>query len=614
MKKNIAKIVFGLPVEGPFDYLIPEEAANDIQVGQRVIVPFGRRSATGYVTGFAERSELPLLKMIQKVLDHEPIISDTLLELAQWMSGYYGCSLGEAIERMVPFSVRNRKKLGLLPLKDTKESSRKGAAVSIFLSHDDRQCFEKIIEKADACLKKNIGVLFLAPDYITSQKVFERVSAALSQRVVRLDSGTSKNQIQAWTELKNGEAMCAVGLRSAVFAPVRNLGLAVVFEEQHYGYKEDQMPFYHARDVILKRAALEQCEAVFVSAAPTVELWAMVDAAQCQTVSFSKKDESEIKLIDLANYKPRWNSALAFPVASAVGQALDQEKKVLVLFNRRGFHTLIKCTQCGHVLKCARCEVSCVYHDDSSQMVCPSCDKKYTVPRVCPECGKNFLHRYGEGVERVESNLAKFFPRARLATFDRETRRVPKSATIVVATQAIFKVLDQMDIDTAVVLDTDAELSRNDFRCHQNVFSFLMDLKKVVASTVFVQTRQPNHPALHCARAKDADAFYRQELSARKELGFPPYQHLFEIMIRGEKEEIVTEQADMIYEQFLEHAAGGFEAMPPQPSFRAKLRDQYRYTIMGKGLNVQESIAHIKKVLKLTKKKRGMIVTINVDP
>lgn len=610
---SIAQIVVGLPVEGPFDYNIPEEAQADLQIGQRVVVPFGRRDVMGYVVGLSDQSTFSSLKDIKRVLDAVPIISAELLQLVQWMAQYYGCSWGEAIETIIPFSVRNRKKLKLNS-EHQKISSVRESDVSLFLAHDNQKAMDEIIKQAQENLAQDKGVLFLAPDHSVSQKVFDFVSNQLKQKIARLDLGISKEQIADWVSLKNGETLCAIGLRSAVFAPIANLGLVVVFEEHYYGYKEDQTPYYHARDVILERSQIEGFNVVFVSSAPTVELWSEMSSSGCELVSFSKEDMAELKLVDLANYKPRKESSLSFPAVTAVSQVLDNGGKVLVLFNRRGFNTVIKCSGCGHVLRCERCEVPLTYIDEKNKMTCSSCDAEINPIKKCPQCNGGKLDRYGDGIERVESDLAKFLFQAKLATFDRDTKRMSRSANVIVATQAIFKILDQMEIDVAVVLDVDAELSRHDFRAHQKVFSMLMDLRKNVRDGVYVQTRQPFHPALSCARSMDLEKFYTEELQARKDLGFPPYQHLFEIMVRGKDETLTIEQADIIYELFLERSLKGFEVMPPQPSARAKLRDQYRYTIMGKGLKELESMAHVKAVLKDAKKKRGVIVTVNVDP
>lgn len=614
MQEQILQVVTGLPVEGPFDYRPPEGFSGSLAPGQRVIVPFGRRREMGYIVGVVSQSTVPSLKAVIRVLDAHPIIDPDLMALARWMAAYYGCSVGEAIEKMIPFGIRHRKSLALSAPAAESRCRQGKAAISVFLSLDEDAAWRAVLERARECLSRRQGVLFLAPDAQASQRIVERVASSLGQAPARLDQGTSKEQTAAWLAVKNGEAGCAVGLRSAVFAPIRCPGLVVVFQEHHYGYQEDQSPFYHARDVILERARIQGCDVIFMTPAPTVELWSGVSDGRFELIRFEKSDPVRVTPIDLTNYKPRKDSALSFPVASAVSQALEQRKKVLVIFNRRGMYTVIKCEHCGHVLRCPRCQANLSYHEEISEMVCPSCDTHHGVIRSCPECRHAGLNRYGEGVERVRHDLARFFPQARLAVFDRESRSFPHQADIVVATQAVIKMLDRVCVDLAVLPDVDAELSRHDFRSHQAVFSMVMDLAKVVRDEVFVQTRQPGHPALRWARSFAIQEFYDAELRARQELGFPPARHLFQVMVRAKNEEHAQQQADMIYEKFLALPHDGFEVMPPQPGFQAKLRDQYRYIIMAQAPRALASMAHIKTVLKAVKKKRGVIVTVHVDP
>jgi len=614
MSDQILQVVTGLPVEGPFDYRPPEGFSGTLAVGQRVIVPFGRRRETGYIVGLCARSTVPSLKSAIAVPDAYPIIDPDLMALARWMAAYYGCSTGEALEKMIPFAIRQRKSLDLSAPEPQVRSKSGISKVSLFLSLDEDAAWAAVLARARESLAREQGVLFLAPDAQASQRIFERAAPAAGQLSARLDQGSSRDQTAAWLMLKNGDARCAVGLRSAVFAPIRHPGLIVVFQEHQYGYQEDQSPFYHAREAVLERARIQGCDVIFMTPAPTVELWSEVSGGRFELVRFEAPDPVRITPIDLTNYKPRKESALSFPVASAVSQALEKRKNVLVLFNRRGMYTVIKCEHCGYVLRCPRCQANLSYHEDISEMVCPSCDTRHGVIRNCPECRHTGLNRYGEGIERVRHDLARFFPQARLAVFDRESRAFPRQADIVVATQAVIKVLDRARVDLAVLPDVDAELSRHDFRCHQAVFSMVMDLAKAVRDEIFVQTRQPNHPALRCARRFAVVEFYEAELRARQELGFPPARHLFEIMVRAKNEEHAQQQADVIYEKFLALPHDGFEVMAPQPGFQAKLRDQYRYTIMAQAPRALASMAYIKAVLKAAKKKRGVIVTVHVDP
>ena len=612
--KSIAQIVVGLPLDGPFDYRVPQAFLGKIALGHRVSVPFGRRRMTGYVVGFVQESHLESLKEIDRLLEDEPLLSFEQLELSQWIAAHYGCSWGEAVETVLPFSVRKKKTLELSALWRRGPDPTGPHTQELFLMQDHEASLKEVARRIRKYTDQGKGVLLLAPDHAVSERMARYFGSVLDEPPVRLDGGPSKRQVQNWLAARHGEAHCVLGLRSAVFTPVRDLGLIVMFAEHQYGYQEDQTPFYHTRDVVRQRARIEGLDVIFLSIAPTVELWSEVEEKKITCQTFKSDHCAPMQLIDLTNYKPQRESYLSFPLADAAGKALDNGERVLILYNRRGFSTLTKCSGCGHVVACGRCNVPYVYAYEEKKMMCPSCGGKTDMIKRCPECHRELLHSYGEGIERVESNLARFFPQANLAAFDRETKRIPRRANLIIATQAVLKVLDGLDIDLAGVLDADAALSRFDFRCQQKVFSLLMDMRTGVRGNILVQTRDIKQTALACAAKGDFEGFYRHELDVRRETGFPPAMHLLVIAFRGKNETLVGEETDRVYEQFLEHRCDGLELLPPQPDLQPKLRDQYRFTIMGKCREVEPVIAYMKAVLKSVKKKRSVVITIHVDP
>jgi primosomal protein N' (replication factor Y) len=616
--KSIAQIIIGLPVDGFFDYLIPDHLIGRLSIGQRVAVPFGRKKAVGYIAGFSDHSDIKTLKALDEPLEDFPLVLENQLELGRWIADYYGCSWGEAVEAMLPFSVRQKKTLALRGkigdrhhFSEEKEGKKNGAC-HLFLSQDEDAAWEDVVRHVKGCLDQGKGVLFLAPDHIVSGRIYRYFENVLQVPIARLDSGPSKRQVEYWLGVRHGETICAIGLRSGVFTPVKNLGLAVMFGEQQYGYQEDQAPFYHARDILLKRAANEGFHVIFSSVAPTVELWSAAEAQRFAVKSFSKEPLAACQLIDLRNYKPKRESYLSIPLADAVGKALDRGERVLIIYNRRGFNTLTKCGSCGHVIACQRCHVPYVYVYGEKIMRCPSCGGKQAVVKQCPECRQALL-QYGEGIERIESNLARFFPQANITTFDRDTKTVPKRANLIIATQAVLRVIRELNIDLAGVLDIDAALSRFDFRCQQKVFSLLMEVRASIRNQVIIQTKDPRQGVLDCVVKNEMERFYQQELEIRRETGFPPVKHLLAVMLRGENEGAVTAQAEMIYEKISAQPMVGMEILPPQPDFQPKLRGKFRFMIMTKCLDVVSAVHYIKTVLGSVKKKHGIVTTIHVD-
>ncbi|MEW5895459.1 MAG: primosomal protein N' [Candidatus Omnitrophota bacterium] len=612
INKSVAKIVVGLPVEGPFDYLVPERLRISIRVGQRVIVPFGKRTITGFVTGLDSQSLLSELKEIIALIDDQPLLLPYHLALSAWMSGYYGCTQGEAIETMVPFVLRKKKGLSFIQ-NQAKEYSGE-AEKWLYLSQDEVAAFHAIKEKINAALGNGQGVLLLASNRTLLTKIHEQFSHGVEEGLVCLNTEAAKSQVEEWVKLRNGMTRYAIGLRSAVFAPVQDLGLVVMFGEQYYGYQEDQTPFYHARDVLLKRAAIEKFCVIFSSAAPSVELWSMFTDHPERIMHFKKKNLSRLRPIDLTNYKPRRESYLSFPLADSISKELDKGGKVLIIYNRRGFHTCTKCGHCGHVLACPRCNTPYTFMAESKKMICPSCNYMIDPENKCPECGKQQLRSFGEGIERIESSLARFFPQASLATFDKETRAVPRKANLIVATQAVLRVMEKISFSMVAVLDVDSALNRFDFRAHQKLFSLLTDLILKGTGEVIVQTRNPLQHTFQCVIKNDLKSFYDLELSSRKDLNLPPAGHLVAIVFRGKKEIAVTEAVDSVYEYFLEHPLKSIEVLSPQPDFQPKLRDQYRLMMMIKTKDVEKAVSYVRAALGQVKRRRGVIATIQVDP
>jgi primosomal protein N' (replication factor Y) len=236
------------------------------------------------------------------------------------------------------------------------------------------------------------------------------------------------------------------------------------------------------------------------------------------------------------------------------------------------------------------------------------------MPKVCPECKSSYLRSLGTGIEKLESDLTRVFPYARIEQFDRETKGIPKKADIIIATQAILRVIEDINISLIGVLDVDAELNRFDFRSAQKVFSLLMRLRQAAKDKIAVQTYQNKNYCLKTIRNMDFDKFYRHEIKLRRECGFPPFKHLVAIMLRGPKEDVVLGQAKDLFDRLEKDIPKGIEILDFQPDMLPKLRDKYRFTIMLKGKPVKRMLSFVKSAVKASRKKKNVVVTVNVDP
>jgi primosomal protein N' (replication factor Y) len=321
-----------------------------------------------------------------------------------------------------------------------------------------------------------------------------------------------------------------------------------------------------------------------------------------------------MQIIDLSNYRPNRKTILSYPVQSRIQEVLKQRGRLLLYFNRRGFSTVTRCSGCGEAFRCQRCDIVVPYLFERKSMVCPLCGWTAPFPDVCPHCQGKYLRSWGIGHEKAESECARIFPEARVVRVDKDTSRIPKGGDIVIATQAIWRYLDELNFHTIVVLDFDAELSRPDFRCGQQAFALLTRLHKAAEQQLIVQTHQPDNYVLAAARVRNSAAFYKKELKLRQESGLPPYRHLVAVTLRGLKEETVREHIQVLYERLRAGEDHGIEVLPPQPDFHPKLRDQYRFIIMLKTSSLDKAHALIRDVQKSIKRSSRLIMTVQVDP
>lgn len=607
MTNSFAQIVLAIPVPGPFDYEVPENLRAEIKIGQRVLVPFRSKSAVGYVVGLSEKSHIAKTKPITAILENFPSLSSSDLKLTLDMAKYYACSWGEAIDLFLPKSLRTRKVMTFVsPSADPRPVEAKTALLAATFQEAQAQ----VISVLKKFLQNGQGIIVLVPEHEQIKSIQVLLEKELQEPVVILDRGlTPAKELANWLEVKEGKKRVVIGTRSAIFAPVAHLGLIVMVDEENAAYKQEPSPFYHSREVALMRQHHESCDLLFVTPAPTAELW---DLVKDKRTLFSQ-NLTPLQTIDLTNYKPRSQMLISFPLQTLIQEALQKKGKVLLFLNRRGFSTMTRCNQCGHVMKCPRCAVNLTFQYSFKKLICRRCQSKFDLPKICPQCRGAYLRSTGTGSEKMESELTRIYPFHRIALFDRETPKVPKDADIVIATQAIIPILDQTAFSLIAVLDFDSEINRVDFRAGERVFSTLRRLRSAAREKLVVQTRNPDHVAIRAASQADLEKFYQEELKLRREMDLPPYKHLIAVSLRGIKESLVSEYAENLSRD-LHRFEKDFTISEPEPDLVPKLRDKYRFTIMLKGLSVKDILTAAEPVIWEFKKNKGTILTINVDP
>ncbi len=615
MHQNIAEIVVPLPVAGPFDYLIKDEMRGRVMVGQRVYVPFGHRYVIGFVIGLKARGTPRKLKPVHSLLDLEPTFNDPALSLAKEFAKLYGCQLGEALDASLPAALR-KKTITQRPLQNIQvERGGEKCRSTLCQSFLDQEGRGWIVERMALIRKAGQGVLVLVPETARIQGMKTFLEKEFKEEILLLDRrSTAKKELEAWSRIKDGRNNFVIGTRSAVFAPVRDLGLIVMMDEEHRAYKQEQSPFYHARDIAQMRARLEQTELVFFTPAPSSEIMYQVRNKTCERVVFPPSFQADMRTIDLSNYKPNRKTIISFPLQNYIHEILQNKGRVLLYLNRRGFSLATRCHQCGHAMRCQRCDVVLSYLFSKKKLICSLCGWSTALPERCPQCQSKYLRSWGIGDEKVESECARIFPAAKVLRVDRDMSQLSRGADIVVATQAVWRTLDEKMFDLIAVLDFDAEIHRPDFRSEQQAFALLLRLRKCARQRLVVQTYHPDHKALQAVSKDKDELFYKQELKQRQESGLPPYKHLIEITFRGPREDAVQAQIFSLYEELQKVNKQNVEIMEPQPDFHPKLRDQYRFIIMLKSSSVKKGHALIQQAQKSLRRRKDLIMTVQVDP
>lgn len=616
MKNKIVQVVVGLPVEGPFDYRLPEDLPQDVYPGQRVLVSFQFKKLIGFIVGIKTSSGYNKLKDIISVLDPQPVLSDDLLCLTRDVARYYGCTWGEAIETALPSILRKSKKPVCFDVPTQAQKQKTDLSHQLFFYQRESDYWPLIQHSIAKVLSLGQSVIVLVPEVFLIERYALNIEQVSGKKPIVLDKQLAgSKEIDAFCLLKQNAACVVIGTRSAVFAPVHALGLIVVFQEENSSYKQDQTPFYDAREVALMRAEHNDAAIYFCSQAPTPErmYWASQKNITVQR-NFSQSNKT-VELIDLSDCKPLKSAVMSLPVQYAVEKALQKKERILLLINKKGFSSFGICGNCGYTLKCPRCDIYLTYSYHSKVVYCRLCSHKQPKPEFCPECKKTYIHFKGAGIEKLESEVARYFPQARIVRFQDKAQDVPYNADILIATQAVFGLFEKMTFSLSVAMQIDAQLDRADYKAGHNAFALLSQMCNMTERCLLIQTRLRNNYCLCAVKTQDPDIFYDQEMKFRKDLALRPFAHLAQIIIRGVLKDKVQQQAEDFFQVLKDQNAGkNVEIFEPQAAAMAKLRDQHRFVIVIKAKSVNKITGLMRKALGSFRKKSGIVITINLDP
>ena len=468
--------------------------------------------------------------------------------------------------------------------------------------------------KAAWLLKRSAVVLF--SDIPEAEKAKELIEKDLGTEVFLVFRKQPK-ELEAWAKIRQAEHCIVVGTRSSVFSPVNNLGLIIIDQEQEQVYKQEQVPHYHARQVALMRAEICKAKIVLGSRIPSLESFYL---AQKDKLKFefipAKAAYPEVKVIDARrlSYAERKSKALFSKfLADAIYATLTEKGKVLLFIERKGFATTAACHNCGVALKCPRCNINLVFHFDEDRLKCHHCNFKMEVPSICPNCNTGYIKYSGIGTEKVESELAKIFPQARVKIFGEENRSDPNlEADVFVATSSIVKHQD-LSFDLIGVIAIDNSLNRVDFRAAEKTFALLMGLAGLTSKKMIIQSVNANHHCFQALIKNDPQLFLEEELKQRKQLSLAPYKHMILLKLRGINLEKVKKTAQDLFERLNQIKTSSMKMLSLNAGQPAKLRGNFYYQILMRASSAEKASHFLKLHLK-DGHYSGIIVTVDVDP
>lgn len=748
-----------------FSYLIPDEMKDKIQIGQAILVPFGRQGLiNAFCVGFSDYIAGDFkVKKISKILDETPLFSIDYLKLLEWVANYYCCDLVTVLNAAIPMKLIEKasktetliefekydgatkrqeeilkllEKSGKMPLilfekyaKTTRNTIKKLetlGCVKLYqeelyrnpldilqitqreplfeLSGDQKKVYEGIkrcidaklqrceVEIADSgdvdtstqpetncasepsslcasishpeillhgvtasgktevyfkliddTIKSGKNVLFLAPEIALASQLTKRLAKKFGTEDVAIwhSSISDGERYDVWQKLYKDEIKILAGARSAVFAPLKNIGLIIIDEEHEGAYKQTTpAPRYDARVVARKLAEFHNCPLLLGSATPDISTY--YRAMNTGNLFELKKRYNDAKVppvvvINMQEYgRAAYRSVISKPMQVEIRETLDQGKQVILLINRRGFSTYTQCQACGHVIECPNCAIPMIWHAKDQMLKCHYCNHAEYFPDVCPECGSDAFKNSGTGTQKIEQYIKELFPENNVERIDSDIlvrkgehiRLLEKfqrgDIDILVGTQMIAKGLDNPNVTLVGVISADASFNLPDFRASERGFQLLTQVagragRGEFAGKVLFQTYNPDFYALESAKSQNYGEFYTAEIAAREEFDYPPFSQIIRLILssqngfRAEKSaQEIAMRLSLMVEKF--GISERIEVLGPTPCVIERINSQYRFQILIKNKMCEKGHQFVSSFMNKIIMPKDIRLAIDVDP
>lgn len=657
------------------DQLYTYGVKDDAKIGSKVYVPFARSRnlREAYVVETDEHSGDGLgkrLRYIEKV-DDDVSLSEEMIRTALWMKKRYICRLIDAVNCFTPVGEKARRgqrknpfaeekgepsSVKELTLQQAQILQRIGEAAKAkkhrrFLLHGVTGSgkTEIYIRAAQQVLEQGRNVIVLVPEIALTGQIIDRFIGRFgSGKVAVLHSKLSLGErYDQWKKVRDGcdgDGQIVIGARSAVFAPLENIGLIVIDEEHETTYKSDHTPKYDTIEVALKRVQDKDNNGILLlgSATPSVVSYQRAQEGIYEllelTERYNKVVLPEVSIVDMREELKRGNrSIISSELCSKMKDTLEAGRQVILFLNRRGYSTFVSCRECGYVARCPGCGLSLTYHKTGGQAVCHYCGYHEPAPNKCPECGSKYIRYFGSGTEKLEEAVSDLFPEYAAERLDLDTVKRKGELTrklkafrsgktrILIGTQIIAKGLDFRNVGLSGIVSADVSLNIPDFRSPERTFQLITQAAGRAGrgdsqGHVVIQTYSPEHYAVAFASQHDYKGFFETEKQLRAYMGYPPYSDLFQIVFTARMEDAAKDGAESWYKRIRGRMAREDQekVFPPQQAYLGKIKDIYRYSMLikcpqGRRAEYSRIVAAVREE-DIEKKKKDYTAIVDINP
>ena len=645
---------------------------EEAKVGSKVYVPFakGNRLREGYAVSVTETVDEDMkarLKYVEKV-DEDVSLTEEIVRTAAWLKQRYLCRFIDALhlftpagkkavrkERKNPFEDAKGEISQISALTDEQEAALEQITGSIEKGEHDRFLIhgvtgsgktEVYIRAAAKCLEEGKSVIVLVPEISLTEQIIDRFIGRFgSDTIAVLHSKLSLGErYDQWKRIREGRVNIVIGARSAVFAPLENIGMIVVDEEHESTYKSDHTPKYDTIEVALKRLQDTDNNGVLVlgSATPSVVSYSRAEEGIYKLLKleerYNKVSLPQVEIVDMRQELKDGNkSIISRKLYDAMMQQLKDGKQIMLFLNRRGYSTFVSCRECGYVAKCPHCGVSLTYHKRGNKATCHYCGYETSAPIKCPDCEGKYIRYFGSGTEKVEETITELFAGYTAVRLDLDSVKkkgelqkilgdFKKGKTdILIGTQLIAKGLDFRNVGLVGIISADVSLNIPDFRSPERAFQLITQAagragRGDETGHVIIQTYSPDHYAIKYAADQDYEGFFKEEQLLRRYMGYPPYSDMIQIVFMAEDPDAAENAAKEWHSRIgtMLPEEEKINLFPPQEAYMSRINDNYRFSLLikcpkGKRRDYTAILAKVREEDK-QKKKKEYTAVVDINP